>query len=581
MPKFSQLLNKTTTYISENAFLFYSILVLIISFFTYFFGYQNPQAPFWDENFHIAASQKYLDNVFFVELHPPLGKLLIAAGEGIWNPNDPNSEAVKNNIKNEIVIETNTPYTDTPEQQELFRSKQTKFADTIANFNSSDYIKEFPKNYSFIGVRFFPALLSFLAGYLFFVLLYIFSKNAHLAFIFSSLYLFNNPLITHFRGAMLDGIQMFFILATLVYFAYLFVDKRGIKYWQYMILGLLVGLSVSTKINSLILILLFPFLFIVDNFDNFKDIFKSYQQILLDGFKGGINFVLGIAIVFGIVQYLHLNLAKNILPEKGAYNGFSLNEGYRKIVDQRSFENPLSVFSSTIGWWEYQTNYNKGVPKLDTTKPDENGSYPTNWIVGRKTISYRWDRFPVERQYHNTYKLDEEPGPTTLDQAANVAPEEKDKWVVVVKYLYLVANPAIWLISILGIIFGIALLLSWMVFGLKIKNYRLLSLIGFFVIMYSSYMISVLTVERVLYLYHYFVALMFALITAYLVFLYRFEDLLTQPKKSKYLYFTLAFIYILVFATFIFYAPFSYYLPLTTQEFQMRNWFSFWGMKSV
>jgi len=581
MPKFSQLLSKTITYISENAFLFYSILVLIISFFTYFFGYQNPQAPFWDENFHIAASQKYIDNVFFVELHPPLGKLLIAAGESMWKPNDPNSEVLIQQFKNEIVVETNIPYTGSDEQQKLLKEKQDKFADTVANFNSSDYIKEFPKNYSFIGVRFFPALLAFLAGYLFFVLLFIFSKNPHLAFIFSSLYLFNNPLITHYRGAMLDGIQMFFILASLVYFAYLFVDRKAVKFWEYLILGLLVGLAVSTKINSLILILTFPFLYLVDNFEKIKEISSQYKKIIPDLIKTGSSFVFGIALIFGLVQSIHLNLAKSILPEKGAYNGYNINEGYRKIVDQNSFDNPLSVFSSSYGWWEYQSNYNKGVPKLDETKPDENGSYPTDWIAGRKSISYRWERFPMEKIHHNSYKLDAEPGPTTLEQVAKLEGEEKDKWVIVVKYLYLVINPAIWLISILGLVIGIALLLSWMIFGLKIKNYKLLSLIGFFVIMYSAYMLSVLTVERVLYLYHYFVALLFAIITGYLVFMYRFEDILTHPKKSRYLYTALVVVYILVFATFVFYLPFSYYLPLTTEEFQMRNWFSFWGMKSV
>lgn len=581
MPKFRQLINKSFKYIIDNSFLFYSILVLIISFFTYFFGYQEPQAPFWDENFHIAASQKYLDDVFFVELHPPLGKLLIAAGEHIWQPNNPDSQVLIEKFKNEIVRETNQDYIDTPEQQQLLKDKQTKFADTIQKFNTVDFIKDFPKDYSFIGVRFFPALFAFLAGYLFFLLLYILSKNSHLAFIFSSVYLFNNPLILHFRGAMLDGIQMFFVLAALVYFAYLFIDKKDIKHWEYLVLGLIIGFSVSTKINSLILVLIFPFLFTYDNFKTLTDRTKSFKKLNQRLFISGASFIVGIFIIFGIVQYIHLNLAKKQLPDKNQYNNLVLNDGYRKIVDTNSFSNPLSVFTSTWGWFEYQTAYNEGVPKLDESKPDENGSYPTNWIVGRKAISYRWDRYPIEKNKHNTYTWNESPGNISLDEESKLPEDEKKNWTVVVKQLYLVINPAIWLLSIIGIVLGISIVISWLLFGLKIKNGKLFSLITFFTVMYVSYMISVLSVSRVLYLYHYFVALMISLLIGFLIFLYSFKNLLTHPKKSQYLYIGLWTIFSLVLASFIFFAPFTYYLPLTSQEFEIRNWFSFWGLKRV
>ena len=55
-------------------------LITALSFFTYFHNYSTPQAFFWDENYHVASAQKYLNGVFFMEQHPPLGKLLIAAG---------------------------------------------------------------------------------------------------------------------------------------------------------------------------------------------------------------------------------------------------------------------------------------------------------------------------------------------------------------------------------------------------------------------------------------------------------------------------------------------------------------------
>ena len=62
-------------------------LIFAISFFTYFFQYSKPPFGFWDEGYHIASAQKYLNGVYFMEQHPPLGKLLIALGEKIFFPN--------------------------------------------------------------------------------------------------------------------------------------------------------------------------------------------------------------------------------------------------------------------------------------------------------------------------------------------------------------------------------------------------------------------------------------------------------------------------------------------------------------
>jgi len=95
------------------------LFVVIVSYFTYVHNYQNPDALFWDENYHIASAQKYMNGVFFMEPHPPLGKLLIAFGEVIFEPN----------------AETD-------------------------QFISTDYGTEIPDDFSFVGYRFFPTILA-------------------------------------------------------------------------------------------------------------------------------------------------------------------------------------------------------------------------------------------------------------------------------------------------------------------------------------------------------------------------------------------------------------------------------------
>jgi dolichyl-phosphate-mannose--protein O-mannosyl transferase len=180
-----------------------------------------------------------------MEVHPPLGKLFIALGESLIQPN--------------------------------------KNLDTH-KFTETDYIKDFPQNYSFAGVRFFPTLFAWLSAIIFFFILYFLSKNPHLSAIFSSLYVFDNALIVHSRGAMLEGSHLFLILLSIFYFSYLINKNSKIKNISYLFLGLFVGLSVMVKATGAITFLLFLFLFAYDYREKLKDWRKDIFQTLKNFF---------------------------------------------------------------------------------------------------------------------------------------------------------------------------------------------------------------------------------------------------------------------------------------------------------
>jgi dolichyl-phosphate-mannose--protein O-mannosyl transferase len=571
VPSFKKVLNHLSKFSfakkinPENLFLIYSIAVLLIGFCTYFVNYQNPQAPFWDENFHIASAEKYIQGSFFMENHPPLGKLFIAAGEVIWNPN-------KNVDKSEFI--------------------------------KTDYIKEFPQNYSFAGVRFFPTLFGFLSSFLFFLLLYLISKNSHLSFLFSSLFLFNNQIIVHFRGAMLESTQIFFALLILIYTVYLYLRDQKIKPREYLFLGLLVGLIASVKVNSLIMILVFPFLFLTKTkaeFENYKAIIEWLKKLTVKG----TFFVFGIGLVFMSINYLHLAIAHKQLPEKENNNGYKINSEYQDVLNKKDYFNPLNGYKGSVAWYYYQDQYNKGVPKLDEAKPDENGSYPMDWLLGRKAISYRWEKYPIEKKNHFSYNPFEPSGSKTisLEEYSKLPEDQKNDWVVVVKYLYIQNNPMITLVSLISLILGLSLVFGVAFFDQKISdnaqetsdnskqttdlemtsNKKLFGLIIFFLFSYIFYMLSALRTERVLYIYHYIIPSIFLFVLGFLVFLYRFSSILNSSKGSfqNRLYFSVGLVVILIFINFVFFAPFTYYLPLSGDEFEVRNWFDFWGLKDV
>ena len=438
-----------------------------------------------------------------MEPHPPLGKLFIALGEYLIHPND------KINTR---------------------------------SFLTTDYIKDVPKGYSFAGVRFFPTLFATLSVVLFYLILYALSKRPILSFLFTSLYLFENAVIVHSRGAMLEPVQMFFVLFFFIIFykkiysiddgrwrmedRNLKIESRRLNFSDYLQLGLLYGLALSVKLNSgplgILLIIL-----LAREYYRPTHPFPSREGFTLKGihpegirgvcFKSAL-FILSALSVFIGIYYIHISLGKTVLDKKY----IKTSRQYKTIKEHI----------------QYIFHYEKGVPKYDVCKVGENGSLPVTWPFGNKTINYRW--------------------------------ESSGKSI---RYLYLQGNPVIWLLGLLGLFFSLNLIVSILFFKTKITNKRLYFFITTFSILYLTYMASMIAVERVLYLYHYFIPLIFSLILCYLIFLYMFEEGL--KKKYTRIIMVIIIITIITIITFFFFSPLTYYQPLTHAQFELRNWFGF------
>ena len=489
----------------RNILIIYSVIVLIVSYFTYFKNYDYPPSVFWDENYHIASAQKYLTGVMFMETHPPLGKLFIALGEYIIHPND--------NIS----------------QNELLKFTQT------------DYIKDFPAGYSFAGVRLFSALFAWLSAIVFFYILYFVSKNPHTSLLFSSLYIFENALITHSRAAMLEGSHLFFILLAVLYFAYLAQKLSKKTLFNYFVLGILVGLAISIKATGAITAFLFPFLFFTDyKYQGSTLILKRTLDIAKKFISKGLFFTIGSVAIFSLVWYIHFSLGKVATDDKY----YKASDKYKNIMSQGITSDPKYFPAMMKDNLAFMANYNKGVPKLDVCKPDENGSYPLAWLVGDKSINYRWEKSGDG-----------------------------------VRYMYLQANPITWFLGLSGIILSLILTIGRIVFKTPVKNKNLFYLITAFATLYIIYMAIMLRIERVMYLYHYFIPLIFSFVLAYLAFNYIFEDKIAN--KSKKLYLGLIILVVIIAGTYKFFSPLSYYQPLTTEQFEKRIWFDFWKLKPI
>lgn len=458
-------------------------------------NYANPQGFFWDENYHVASAQKYLHGVYFMEPHPPLGKMLIAAGEALLGQNEQTDQ-----------------------------------------FITTDYGRNPPPEFNFVGYRFFPTLLAWFNALIIFNIFYLLTRRSIWAMLLSFLYVFDNALIVHQRAAMLESTLHFGILAMIMFWLYLVQNKVQRKQeWLYAIgCGLSFGIAISTKANGLIMILLWVALLPL--------FIKEWRRLA----KLSAWFIGSAAVLYCSVWYLHFAIGSTVQPELPDNGYYQASTEYKTILNEGSTANPLNFATMLSDSLAFLPHYARGVPKLDLCKEGENGSPWFYWPLGGRSINYRWTSQPQLDAY---------------------------------QYLYLQANPAVWWLSLLAVLVSVSLLLAWLLLPLKtpLKQPWLLAT---FTGMYLAYMLTMARIDRVMYLYHYFVPLLFAFILVALVL-----NELTQFWRYKFngtsKTYTALGIAVLVFATFQYYRPLTYYEPLRDEAVQQRAILPVWDLHCV
>lgn len=472
---------------SARTFIGFSI-VLVLAALTYVRDYGNPSAFFWDENYHIASAQKYLNGIFFMEPHPPLGKLFIALGEYLVHANPFNNQ-----------------------------------------FIGTDHAGNAPQGFSFLGYRLFPVLFAWLTAPLLFLVLELLTGNWLWALLLSFLYVFDNALIVHSRGAMLEGTQLFFVVLSTYSFLRLYRRPRACLCWA-VLLGISLGAAIMTKYNALIFTAYLGALGI--------RFFPNWRKITaLFAISGA-----ALLLVFLSVWLVHFALAST--PERKLSNRgyYEASPEYRKILSANNLWTPYSIYIMLRDSLAFVPHYQRGVPKLNLCNQGENGSPPDWWPLGGRAIDYRW--------------------------------ESRDGKV---RYLYLQINPAVWALSLLGVISGLAITVT-QALGAGRTSLKRFPLIALFSVMYGGYMFTMFRLTRVMYLYHYFLPLLlgiFLLALAVRISGSTGRGLLSSDTKSVILVALIG----LVLGCYGYFAPLTYALPLSNAELESRAWLSIWDLR--
>lgn len=472
-------------------------LTTAFSYATYFHNYTNPAALFWDENYHLTSAQKYLNGIFFMQSHPPLGKQLIALGEYLVDAN-PGSDD---------------------------------------QFLDSDYTSSLPDGFSFAGYRLLPALLAWLTAPLIFLMFLLITRRPWIAFFLSFLYVFDNALIVHNRGAMLESPLLFFSALTIVAFQLAIEWKRrpALLAIAAFLFGVGLGCAFGTKLVGLIFILLGPAgIWILRRKPKLAAVFVAASAV---GF---------LATTFVIWQ-VHFSLGKIINPklESGGY--YRSNETTRGIIDEGQTHLLRNFPAQLYDHLRFAGPSNTGVPKLDLCKVGENGSPTIFWPFGARSINYRWNT-PDGQSY---------------------------------QYLYLQVNPVAWWLGATGVLLGVCLLAGNIFLGTPKWNERM-TFIAVFIALYAAYMIAMIRIEesRVMYLYHYFTPLLmsFALLGAAFMELQRIGSWKITEDRRLALSMILGSAIVL---SFLFYSPLTYYRLIDDAAFKRRMIFPLWDLRCV
>ncbi|MDI7775048.1 phospholipid carrier-dependent glycosyltransferase [Asticcacaulis sp. EMRT-3] len=384
-----------------------------------------------------------------------------------------------------------------------------------------------PAGYDFTFIRLPAALFAVVGALLFYLIILRLANEPFEAFVFSLLFVFENAYIVHFRAAQLDSYQMTFTLGSVLVWLYTFGREPKRPLLTYLGFGVLCGLSFMCKVNSVVMLFLGALsllraLWMEQTRANFLRQFAR-GWVVLGGFFAVVVLIFSLHVVFN-------PNAPDPNTEAGKRDLHYMDQVYQDYLHHKRGLSPTVIWHATTGYYAYMKHDFTG-----EVKTEPNGSQPILWPFMAKVINYRWD-FDGKRT----------------------------------AYTQMVGNPVNWGLGLIGII-GAAILVARRRFRNESpEDRRDLDLLEPLLAMYAVFMgVHIyLGLQRVMYIYHYFIGLGLSFMMVPLVFRLvarRFSFI------DRHRFTILCAISLLIAGSYLFYAPLTYHQPMTRQACEARN----------
>jgi dolichyl-phosphate-mannose-protein mannosyltransferase len=469
------------------------LIVVLLASLTYLVDIGEPAAPFWDENYYLTAIQRYEDGIAQFASHPPLGLMLMTAGEVLLHPN---------------------------------RGIDTRKVGWDKKIRGEDL----PKGYSFTGVRLASSVFAVLGALAFFGVMYVLTQSVLAAVVFSNLYVFENAFAAHFRAAHLDAFQLAFALCTILCFC---VGVRRAERSRLdgsssstpgldFLLGLTLGLATLVKANAIVLGALGALLVLARVGVEWPR--RAHLRVIGAAVGDALLMSAGFALAVVAVFTLHVAISPHAPIEDSPAGdkdwGF-ITPVYEQYLDGERALSPAVVWDATLDYVRFMHSDFTGIPRNDP-----NGSRPLQWPLDQRAINYRWDS-----DGHLT------------------------------GYMQLIGNPVSWLLALIALIATPCLLLADAVRPVTSADparrpLMLMLLAQYLIFMAVHYDLGL---QRVMYLYHYFIGLALAYCLVPLVLAEASERWPVLAVRRYAIWSTLT---VLIVVGYAFYFPLSYHVPI-------------------
>lgn len=333
------------------------LLVALLATMNFVIGIGQPHGLVWDESYYLTSTQRYEQGIAQFASHPPLGLMLIAAGDAAVEPDSG----------------MNT--------RRLGWDKRVKG-------------EELPAAFSPLGMRLASGVFAVAGAAVFFFLMLELTQHMIGALIFSNFYVFENAFIVHFRAAHLDAFQIAFAICALLCFV-VGVRRRRSSPWLEFALGMACGLAMMVKLNAAVLLLLGAMLIAQRVWLGWRSSLPG--RLLVVAARDGAVMAGGCALVIAAVFTLHVSAGPHgpdIRSPAGRQDARFLSADYRAYLHGERSLSPAVVLAATQDYARFMTADFAGM-----TRSDPNASQPLQWPMHWKTINYRWDSDGVRTRY--------------------------------------------------------------------------------------------------------------------------------------------------------------------------------------
>lgn len=441
------------------------VVLLLLGIVTRFAFIWHPDQVVFDEVHFGRFVTSYLKGQYYFDIHPPLGKLIIAIIPYVFG--------IESGLSFEAI---GRGYTDST--YILLRSVPNLFGALLP-----------PCIYFFVRSVNGSQLAAFFAGLL------VVLENALLV---QSHFIFVDPMLLFFGFA---GLAIYFRSR-----------DRSVSPYLLILPGVLLGCAYSVKWtgSSFLAMALFVCLWdFVARKVSLSVFIRRTSVLFLTSF-----------VIYILVFAVHFS----ILDKSGTGDEF-MSPSFQKTLKGSRFEDDDNIRAKGYVGKFIEMNGVMYISNRNLTAEHRYSSSYYTWPVMKRTIYY-WV------------------GQRTDDGRARI---------------YLTGNPFVWWTALAGLI---AALVFWKPCFPETK-----------LILYFGWLINFVPfifIGRVMFLYHYFPALLFSLV---ITSIFLFDNLMSGQRYRKYLFTALLVLYA---AGFIYFSPLTYGFTLTDEQFSSRIWFKSW-----